>query len=113
MIGLRILAFAVTGTLLSGQSVATGKVAGSVGKWPQGKRIEVILNAGERLIGRLGPVHPDGFDLVSEKGARATRTLRLDEVRSVSTKMTIKRKLAIAGIVYASLVVIGAIVLGN
>ncbi len=88
---------------------AADTVRESVAKWKQNRRIEVVLNTGDNLIGRLGPVQPDRFLLKLEKRGAGERELNFDEVRSAKTKMTTARKWAIAAEVYAVLLVVGLI----
>jgi hypothetical protein len=91
---------------------ASGDVSESLAKWSPGKRIEVNLNKGDKLIGRLGTVESDRFVLEPDNRKGARHVLRFEEVRSVSAKMTTGRKWAIAGGVYAVLIALG-LVLGN
>ena len=86
------------------------QVQQSVHKWKPGQRIEVTLTTGDKLVGRLGAVQSDGFALEPDRGKGANRELRFDTVRSIHTKMTRGKKWAIAGGVYAGLVVMGLIV---
>ncbi|MDQ6676277.1 MAG: hypothetical protein M3Z09_03170 [Acidobacteriota bacterium] len=88
---------------------AAPPVRESLAKWSHGKRIEIVLNNGERLVGRLGAVQFDSFGLDPDKKLGTARILRFDEVRSVSTKMTKAEKWGIAAAVYAALVIIGLV----
>ena len=90
-------------------SFASDSVQDSISKLTPGRRIEVLLNSQERVVGRLGVVQPDRFMLTSEKRGGSDREVRFDEVRSVKTKMTTARKWTIAGGVYGALVVLGLI----
>ena len=93
-------------------SSASGAVRESLAKWSAGKRIEVILNGGDKMVGRLGAVELDRFVLEPDRRAGTQRVLRFQEVRSVRAKMTTAQKWEIAGGVYAVLLVIG-LVLGK
>ncbi len=46
---------------------AADTIQQSVSKWKQNQRMEVVLNTGDKLVGKLGPVEPDGFVLKLEK----------------------------------------------
>ena len=94
------------------QDVSWASVRESLAKWSAGKRIEVILKGGDKLVGRLGAVEFDHFVLEPDRKAGTQRVLRFEEVRSVRTKMTTAQKWEIAGGVYAVLLVIG-LVLGK
>lgn len=89
---------------------AVGDVSKSLAKWSAGKRIEVSLTKGDKLIGRLGAVESDSFVLEPDNRKGTRQVIRFEEVRSVSSKMTTGRKWAIAGGVYAVLVAIGLVV---
>ena len=78
-------------------SIAAGNLPESLAKWSAGKRIEVTLNGGDRLIGHLGTVESDRFVLAPDKLGGTQRVLRFEEVRSARGKMTTARKWAIAG----------------
>lgn len=92
--------------------IASDTAQTSISKLTPGRRIEVVLNTDEKVVGRLGVVQPDRFVLKSEKRGGADREFRFDEARSVKTKMTTARKWTIAGAIYGALVVMGLIV-GN
>ena len=98
--------------LLRMPSYASDSAQDSISKLAPGRRIEVLLNTQEKVVGRLGVVQPDRFILKPEKRGGADRELRFDEDRSVKTKMTTARKWTIAGGVYGALVVLG-LILGN
>ena len=70
--------------------------------------MEVTLNSGEKLVGRLGAVQSDQFVLQPDKRSRAQRTLRFDDVSKVSKKMTVATKWTIAGAIYGGLVLMGS-----
>ena len=98
--------------LANGVSSAADNVAESLSKLSTGKRIEVILNNGDKLIGHLGTVESGTFVLEPDKRKGTPRVLQFKEVRSVRAKMTTARKWAIAGGIYAVLIVMG-LVLGK
>jgi hypothetical protein len=91
-------------------SRAAGNVPESLAKWRTGKRIEVILNTGDKLIGRLGSIDSDRFTLAPDKRKGTARVLQFDEVRAVRSKLTTTQKWAIAGGVYAVFFVMGLVV---
>src|ERR1700724_3397868 len=95
-----------------GVSSASDNVPEALSKLSTGRRIAVILNNGDKLIGRLGTVDSGTFVLEPDKQKGAQRVLQFKEVRSVSAKMTTARKWAIAGGIYAVLLVMG-LVLGK
>lgn len=99
--------------LCPGLLPGTPAVQRALAKWSQGRRIEVVLNNGQRSVGRLGTVETDSFVLNPDKKSGAARVLRVDEVRSISTKMTTAKKWGIAAAVYGVVCLIGAVVLGN
>lgn len=90
-----------------------GNVPESLAKWSAGKRIQVTLNSGVKLVGHLGAVEPDRFVLAPDKLGGMQRVLRFDEVRSVKAKMTTTRKWAIAGLVFVAYNVGMALALGD
>lgn len=99
--------------LIHGASSAAESVQESLSKLSTGKRIEVILNTGGKLIGHLGAVRSDSFVLEPDKrDGTLQRELQFKDIRSVKTKMTTGRKWAIAGGVYAGLLAMG-LVLGK
>ena len=98
--------------LCPGLLPATPAVQRALANWSQGQRIEVVLNNGQRSVGRLGTVETDSFVLNPDSKSGAARVLRVDEVRSISAKMTTAKKCGIAAAVYGVLLVIG-IVLGK
>ena len=98
--------------LAHGVSSAADTVPESLAKLSTGKRIAVILNNGDQLIGRLGTVESGTFVLEPDTRKGTPRVLQFKEVRSVRAKMTTARKWAIAGAIYAVLLVMG-LVLGK
>ena len=77
-----------------------------------GQRIEVVLQNGDRLIGKLGAISQDYFVLGPDRPRQPSRELRYSEVQQIRTKMTRANKWAIAGAVYVGLTIIGFIVGG-
>lgn len=88
-----------------GVASAADNVPQSLSKLPAGKRIEVILNNGDKLIGHLGTVESGTFVLEPDKRQGTQQVLQFTEVRFVRAKMTTARKWAIAGGIYAGLTV--------
>lgn len=105
----RVIAFFVMFFLAHAVGQARDSVSVSLAKWRAGQRIEVSLNDGGKLIGHLGAIESDRFVLEPDKHSGAQRTLRFDEVRAVSKKMTATKKWAIAGAIYGVLVIMGLI----
>ena len=87
-------------------------VAGKLAPLKPGRRVDVVLDSGDHVVGKLGTVSADSFALEPDQRSGQRRDLRFSEVRSVSPKMTRGTKWAIAGGVYAGLVAIG-LVLGK
>jgi hypothetical protein len=84
-----------------------------VSKWPEGKRIQVVFNSGEKAIGRLGRTTPGAFILNPDRKGKATaREIRFAEVRSVHSKWTAGQKWLLAGVIYAGLTTLSALTLG-
>lgn len=81
-------------------------------KWQQGRRLAVVLKAGDTIIGRLGAVQKDAFLLVSEERGHADRLVRLDEIQAVTTKKATSTKVAI-GIVIVAPFVVMSLILGK
>jgi hypothetical protein len=94
-------------------SSAAANVPESLAKWSAGKRIEVKLNSGGKLVGHLGSVESDGFVLAPDKLGGPQRVLRFDEVRSIKAKMTVTRKCVIAGLVFVAVDVGMALMVGD
>lgn len=85
------------------------KVQKSVNGLQTGRRIQVTLVGGRKMIGHLGNVEADRFVLEPDASWGTPRVLRYDEVRSVRTKMTRTRQwLLVGGIVWACLTAMGA-----
>lgn len=83
-------------------------------KWGEGKRIQVVCTNGDKIIGRLGNVAPDGFILnPDKKGAGLPREIRFAEVRSVKSKWTTGEKWLLGGLIYVGLTILSAVTLGN
>ena len=99
--------------LALGVSGAAANVPESLAKWHPGKRIEVRLNSGAKLIGHLGTVESDRFVLAPDKLGGTQRVLRFDEVRSVRAKMTTTRKWVIAGLVFLAYDIGTGLILGD
>jgi Arc/MetJ-type ribon-helix-helix transcriptional regulator len=97
------------GLLLRVPSSASDAVRDSLSRWEPGRRLELVLNNGEKVNGRLAGLRPDTFILKSDKRGGPDRELRFDEIRSAKTKMTTGGKWAIAGAVYGVLLVMGLI----
>lgn len=96
-----------------GVSLRADNLPEALSKLSPGRRIEVRLNSGDRLIGHLGAVDVDSLVLDPDKpGGSLPRVLPFKDVRSVKPKMTAARKWAIGAGVYGALVVLG-LVLGK
>jgi hypothetical protein len=108
----RVIAFFVMFFLAQAVCQARDSVSVSLAKWHAGQRIEVNLINGEKLVGHLGAIESDRFVLEPDKHSGAQRTLRFDEVRTVSKKMTATKKWVIAGAIYAPFAIMG-LILGN
>lgn len=104
----RILAFFITLFLMQPVCRSAEGISVALAKWHPGQRMEVTLNSGEKLVGRLGAVQSDQFVLQPDKRSRAQRTLRFDDVSKVSKKMTVATKWTIAGAIYGGLVLMGS-----
>lgn len=104
--------FVVAVLLFIGNLLAAPGLQKSLAKWPHGKRIHVVLRNGESLVGRLGLVQVDSFHLDPDNKTGKEHVLRIDDVRTVSAKITKAQKREIAAAVYGGLCVIG-IVLGK
>ena len=91
---------------------AAPTVPEQVQKWHQGRRITVMLNTGDEVVGGLGALQQGGFVLVSEKRDHSERSLRFDEVQSVKTKMTTATKWKIGAIIWAPFLM-GSLILGK
>ena len=111
-IGKKFFPFVLAALISVGYLPATPRLEESLMKWPQGKRIHVVLKDGEDLVGRLGTVQVDSFRLDPDSKKGSARTLRVDDVRTVSTKMTKAQKWGIGAAVYGTLCIIG-IILGK
>jgi hypothetical protein len=99
--------------LAIGAAGVAGNVPKSLAKWSAGKRIQVTLNSGGKLVGHLGTVESDRFVLAPDKLGGTQRVLRFDEVRSVRGKMTTTRKWVIAGLVFLAFDLSMAVMVGD
>jgi hypothetical protein len=102
----------LAGFLSCNPLAACDQVQACIGKWGTGRRIQAELIGGGTVIGRIGTINTDGFDLQPDKRGGATRAFKYAELRSVNTKLSVKSKWLIAGTVYGVLVVIGVILGG-
>lgn len=85
-----------------------------ISKLPPGKRIEIVCNNGDKIIGRLGPVTTDGLTLNRDKkGVGAPRQIDLTEIRSIRTKWTKGEKWLFGSVIYAGVVALVAVTLGG
>lgn len=99
--------------LLAEGVLSATTVEKSLSKWHTGQRIEVVSNSGEKLVGRLGVVEADQFVLNPDNNAGVRRVIKIADVRSVKTKLTLKEKWLIAALVYVGVTVLQACTLGN
>ncbi len=81
-------------------------------KLQQGRRMTVLLNTGDTLVGGLGPLQKEAFLLVSEQRGHADRLVRFDEIKSVKTKMATSTKWAVGIAVWLPFL-IGSLILGK
>ena len=95
----------VVGLLLPIPSMACDDVQACIEKWGTGRRIQVVLVIGGTLTGHIGSIQPNGFILAPDKRGGDTRNLKYAELRSATTKMTVRTKWLIAGAVYGILTV--------
>lgn len=103
----------VTGLLLTAGPIwAEGTVSELLNTLPPGKRIEVVMRNGEKVIGNRGALGPAGFVLEPDSKGAARRELTYAEVATVRPKMTRKGKIGIGVGIYLVLAVIG-LVLGG
>jgi hypothetical protein len=99
----------ITGALLAVSLQAEPNVADTVGKLKANRRIEVVLNTGEKLDGRRGAVFSDHFMLEPDHSGTAAREVNYAEVRTVKTKLSTGAKWAIwGGVVWVALIIIGS-----
>lgn len=99
-LSLHLTTLVITSLLHPGLLLAAPAIRQSLAKWSQGQRIEVVLTNGQRSVGNLGAVQLDSFLLNPDTKAGTMRVLRIDEVRSVSAKMTKAKKWGIAAAIY-------------
>ena len=85
-----------------------------ISKLRSGKRIEVVYNNGDKLVGRLGGVTSIGFTLnPDKKGSGVPLEIGFAEVRAIKPKWTKGEKWLLAGLIYGCVTVALAVTLGN
>ncbi len=90
--------------------VQAATVEETLRSWRSDRRIQVTLNSGEKLTGRLGAIEPGRFTLEPDNQRTTRREVQFDEVRSAKTKMTRTTKWIIGGAIYLGLVGLGTII---
>jgi hypothetical protein len=105
----RILALPFFLLFLSVQAAPAASVEESLRQWRPNRRIQVTLNTGEKLPGRLGAIQVDRFVLEPDNKHATSRELTFDSVRSVKTKMTRTSKWLIAGAIYMGVTLLGLV----
>jgi hypothetical protein len=91
---------------------AAPDVAETVRSLKPGRRIELVLQNHDKVIGNIGAVHENDFVLEPDHAGQVSREVRYADIRSVRTKKTRTEKWLIAGGIYAALTIIGLLVGG-
>ncbi len=88
---------------------AATSIEESLRKWQPGRRIEVTMNDGQKLVGHLGEIQSDRFILEPDNKHGTSRELTFDGIRSVKIKMTKTTKWLIGLAIWAALTGLGAL----
>lgn len=111
----RLLAFFTTLVLFAASTFAQSppRVENKIRKWEPGQRVQVTFLRGEKQIGHLGSVRPDGFTLEGDKKSQASRDVQFAELRSVTNKWTTKEKWIVWSTLFAVYDVAAGLALGK
>lgn len=80
--------------------------------WKPGQRVELKLQTGEVVRGRISLIEPTSVTLLPEPHGIAARHIDFTDVRFAKTKWTRTQKWTLAGGIYGALLVLG-IILGK
>ena len=83
-----LTAMLVLGVFLAATLLADPTIADKVQKMKSGKRMELVLNSGDKLMGNRGAVFADHFVLEPDSHKQSSRPLNYSEIRTVKTKWT-------------------------